>query len=516
MARFSFKPDASFYRKIAIGAIGVRAVQADLEPHGHELVELERGAAGTRIWKEVKRKRVRIPDLVCKRCGLRIECRAKTNTELSMSHSPTDAERAWDYGMVDSDWIAFPICRAKDEDWRRGVLHGSGSYWHERNWVDWEVDGKINYLTVEAFRSAPSDQTRTKGVTEGSETTISWDASFSTRYGLVERVNRRGITIRRECDGHAYTWRIRPGCTALVCEGQYVGKNEAIAAPVVPVASHELACQSLLSQGDIEQLLTSRERTLRYTGVKLARLRGELEHAELIDQLAYDTEEDIYVRLEAISYLSSIAGGSAQVHFQPYLAGADPQIQLEAVIALGEAGTLEAVKILASVIEAGDQPSFLTSAAAWALGQIGTEDAQQSLVRAFSNVSIDVREEALGGLVELGSAAIQVLMQGLQAGEEDIEAGCAEALRQYQALPQEAVERIARHLGESALDDTTSRWMLWLLGHLPPEVVTPVIASLEDQKPELHFALSVLWSFVNSWISPHWELWPLPRASLED
>ena len=111
MPRLSFKPDASFFRKIVIGAVGTRAVIADLAPHGHRFIELERGSTDTKLWKDVKRKRVRIPDLLCLNCGTRIECRAKTDLELAMSHSPTDAERAWDFGMVDSDWIAFPVCK---------------------------------------------------------------------------------------------------------------------------------------------------------------------------------------------------------------------------------------------------------------------------------------------------------------------------------------------------------------------------------------------------------------------
>lgn len=50
--------------------------------------ELERGSTDTKLWKDVKRKRVRIPDLVCTKCGLRVESRAKTAPDLSMSHSP--------------------------------------------------------------------------------------------------------------------------------------------------------------------------------------------------------------------------------------------------------------------------------------------------------------------------------------------------------------------------------------------------------------------------------------------
>src|SRR5262249_27642481 len=180
MPRLALKPDSSFFRKIVIGAVGTRSVSAHLSSHGHEIVELERGSLDTKLWKDVKRKRVRIPDLVCKRCGLRIESRAKTKRELAMSHSITDEERAWDFGMVDSDWIAFPICEAGAEKyWSSGKLDNATSYWHERNWVRWHSSTHINYFKVGSFRSTPYLKTGTKGVTEGSETMLSWDAIFS-------------------------------------------------------------------------------------------------------------------------------------------------------------------------------------------------------------------------------------------------------------------------------------------------------------------------------------------------
>ena len=149
MPRLALKPDSSFFRKIAVGAVGTRAVCRDLARHGHDMVELESGALDTKLWKEVKRKRVRIPDLLCLRCGMRVESRAKTKPDISMSHSPNEAARAWDYGMVDTDWIACPVCGVTDERyWSTGKLDENRSYWHERNWVHWKQVGAINYFLV--------------------------------------------------------------------------------------------------------------------------------------------------------------------------------------------------------------------------------------------------------------------------------------------------------------------------------------------------------------------------------
>lgn len=64
-----------------------------------------------------------------------------------MSHSPTDQERAWDFGMVDADVIAFPVCKAREEQqWSAGRLSEPISYWHERNWIRWQPEGRVNYV----------------------------------------------------------------------------------------------------------------------------------------------------------------------------------------------------------------------------------------------------------------------------------------------------------------------------------------------------------------------------------
>jgi hypothetical protein len=194
MARVAYKTDASFFQKLAVGAVGARSVQEFLNLHGHECVELESGALETKIWKEVKRKRVRIPDLVCKKCGRRVESRAKSKPELSMSHSPTEAERGWDFGMLAEDWVAFPICAAAATGRSySGRLDMPLSVWRERSWVKWKPTGAINVFKVASFRGTGFRRKKAKGVTEGSETQVYWPAVFATSKRTVDRVEAGAI-----------------------------------------------------------------------------------------------------------------------------------------------------------------------------------------------------------------------------------------------------------------------------------------------------------------------------------
>jgi hypothetical protein len=505
MARLAFKPDSSFFRKIAIGAVGTRAVVADLATHGHQIDELERGSTDTKLWKDVKRKRVRIPDLVCRRCGLRIESRAKTKAELSMSHSPSDEARAWDFGMVDADWVAFPVCEpSREESWTASRLGATESYWHERDWIRWQTGGRINYFTVASFRAVPSTKSTTKGVTEGSETAISWPATFATRAGTIDSITGRKLTIW-PLDGGRRTSRSIPlNQQILVESGETIEVHQVLGSAVSAIARVNLSCPGRLPRRHIAYLLSSRERTQRFTGIKLARLRGESGYQVAARELVADNVEDVYIRLEAASYLTSVCGESAHALFRPHLESLDSQARLETVIALGEASTHEAVEILSELLDDSGQPHYLRSAAAWCLGRIGDGASIERLMRAFADVNPSIREQALESLAFLGASATSILLSGLELDDPAIAAGAAEALRQQQPLSRAVIEQLARGLRS----EDPSPWSVWLFGHLPRDQVASAIADLQQAAPPLHYAISLLWSFVESWIARHWELCP--------
>lgn len=513
MPRLALKTDSSFFRKIALGAIGTRRVSEDLTAYGHEMFELERGSLDTKLWKEVKRKRVRIPDLVCSLCGVRVESRAKTKAELSMSHSLTDAERAWDFGMVNSDWIAFPVCRPVDEKlWTYGRLGSRTSYWHERNWVEWQMDGGVNYFTVGVFRSTPHTSTATKGVTEGSETTLSWAGVFSPRTGSIALVDGRRVTIRRESDGHRYTRSIPADLGIFVSAGDHIHLDQLIAGRVEPLTPGALRCTRRLPQDHISQLFSSRERTQRFTGVKLARLRDDSGHERAVRAITVDDEEDVYIRLEGASYLASVCGAAAADLFASFLERPDAQVQLETVISLGETDTPEAVDLISEILDDEARPYFLRSAAAWALSRTGHETALGRLIKAFGDVDQNIREEALQGVLSLGGSAVPMLVVGLREVDSELAAGCAEALRQQESLPDHVIEALSANVRS----DAPAPWVVWLLGHLARTRVAGAVAGLETSAPQLHYAITLLWSFVESWIARRWELTPgpmIPSAS---
>lgn len=168
--------------------------------------------------------------------------------------------------------------------------------------------------------------------------------------------------------------------------------------------------------------------------------------------------------------------------------------------------------MLSGILDDPRQPYFVRSAAAWSLSRVGTQAATQRLVQAFSDIDRSIREEALDGIVSIGGDAVPALLAGLRGTEMDVAAGCAEALRQQPQLPPDALPRLAEELRRP----DPAPWAIWLLGHLPRERVAITIAGIQYSAPQLHYAISLLWSFVESWIARRWEVYPGSGSSTSD
>jgi hypothetical protein len=502
--RISFKPDSSFFEKLVIGVVGAEAVRRQLATLGHSIVELERGALEPKLWKEVKRKRARIPDLICIRCGQRIESRAKTRPELSMSHSLSDSTRSWDSGLIPGDWIAFPVCSsATRRDWAQGRLDGTNSYWRERRWAQWQPQGAINVFDVASLLGSLPKPKPAKGVTEGSESQVYWPAVFATLDGVVTTVDAE--TIRYAGSAGTRERRVRISGTGrgrlppAVSPGDPVLLHQVLAASVPPLSEGDLACRDDLDDDRIASMLQSRRESVRYAGCRLAKLRRTTSVGQTVYDLSRDPAEDLYTRLEARSYLVTVAGVDAREEFGALVSeSSEAPWRLESIVTLADTTSDSALGLLRAVLAERGNPFFLRSAAAWALGRFPGEDAATALIATFTDVDRDLRQEAVTALRHLGIDALGPLLEGLGEGPEDIAAGCFEVLRHLEATPVKPLVSLAE-------ESRAPEWAVWLLASLSKSQVSPMIASWQTKRPDLHFALSVLWSFLESWVSETWQ-----------
>ncbi len=500
--RNSFKSNSSFFRMLAVGAVGSQAVQRDMNGLGHDVVELERGSLSTRIWRNVKRKRVRIPDLCCTRCGVRIESRAKTAPDLSMSHSPSDAERSWHYGMLDEDLVAFPIVEPTEKVWSDGGLRDLRSMWRERTLTTWRLAGCVNVFTVGAFKAVAPKQKEAKGVSEGSEVQVQWKAKFAPWHGSILDTTARRVEYTEHGGPPIKRFLLGADERAFLAPGDEFDLNQVVAGQVPPVPRTQMACKGGCGPAEVDAMMHSRERTVRFTGAKLARLGRHSTLANTVRELANDPAEDPYVRMEARCFLCVVAGESADSQFRATLLDdTDEQMRLEAAVTLAETHTPSAFDLLRGVLLDTEQPLFLRSACAWAIGCHGTQQAAECLIQAFGDVAPEIRDEALTAVADLGSVGAVPLVKSLSAASSAIAAGAAESLRRISNVPMKDIAALA--------ESSKSTWPAWTLAHLPRDAAAPLIAAMQQKRPDVHFAVSVLWTFLDSWIADTWT----PRAT---
>jgi hypothetical protein len=92
----------------------MRVVESILrDEYAHELVPLEEWGESIEIVKDATVKRRRKTDLVCRKCGMKIEVRAKTQDIIAMSDSE---RRPFEKEHKDDDWVAFPIFKTTITD----------------------------------------------------------------------------------------------------------------------------------------------------------------------------------------------------------------------------------------------------------------------------------------------------------------------------------------------------------------------------------------------------------------
>jgi len=479
--RHSYKTDVSFLEKISVGAVGTRRVFNYLCQQGHSPIELERGSMSFKIWKAVKIKRIRVPDILCINCGRRVESRAKTRLEISMSHSFSNQERGWDYGLENDDFVALVVCqRVGDRP------------------VDWEAGDLVQYVSVRDLRTARSAgltiSVRPKGAQEGFEARITWPSSIAGATGIVTQVTQDRLQYRRQADSRTITLRLSKqgvSLTPLVHEGDIVTVNQVLAS-VVPVITH-FSCSIRVTEEDYMAQLSSSSLSERYKASKALSYFDSVASADALGHKMSDDKDHIYVRLEAAASLARRGDKRGIAFVENRLADQYLENRLEAVIVLGEIGGQAASKMLVETLCSGEQHPEIRAGAAWALGELHEKSAMDALIQSFIAMDEEIRAEAARALAKLSEDFTPEVLAELLRSDQSQRAGIA------WALSKSARFRIEQLL-QALVDDDARRWVAYVIGTQDPQDYVGQIESLRQEDPEVYFAVTVLWQIMNSWV----------------
>lgn len=476
----AFKTDESFLEKIAIGAIGTRRVFEHLRCQGHAPIELERGSMNYKIWKKIKIKRIRVPDILCVNCGVRVESRAKTKLEITMSHSFSDPERGWDAGLKDNDYVALVVCKKISE-----------------RPIGWEADKLIQYITVKDLREAERQNrivsVKPKGAGEGFEARLTWPAMIASASGVIKEITPEKIQFIRAGDNRTISLSLtKKGVimNPLVKVGEEISQNQILAS--VALASQAFPCVGVDPDYFLNNL-TSSDLSERYAAAKaLSSFDNQKVQDALLEKLV-DTNEHIYVKLESAASLArkNIEAGynfiKACLH-DNYL-----QNVLETVIVLAEIKTEESCRLLCHVLQDEKQNLEIRAGAAWSLGELNNKIALKALTQSFDAVSESIKVEAARALGKLTKAFSAEIVDEFQQATSIQRPGLAWALARSDSLH---IEELIPCLS----DDDARHWIAYIIGTQGEEQYIAEIEKLKTADPEVYFAVTVLWKIMTSWV----------------
>lgn len=482
----NFKSDDSFLRKLAIGAAGTNATMSRLVELGFNPIELERGSTGFKIWKKIKIKRIRVPDILCLNTGIRFESRGKTKPEISMSHSLKDPRRAWDAGMRDDDFISIIVFK-QDYD----------------SPIDLNSISPIHFIRVKELRAAFVGKrvafTKPKGVEEGSEIRVIWTSATANRKSIVTEITEKQIQLTSVDTGQIQRILLHRNKGKMVLVPQIklnatVEANQIIAA-TVPVTLAPI-CPPPVDEAYFVRKLSSINLSERYSAAKALRYRGYKTARRALMHRMNQVEEDIYVQLEAAAALAEYNDPAGWAFLENKLKSdvidVPLETQLESLIVASEIQNPRSEKLLIEVLRDAKRDEELRAGAAWALGQFPTTSTADALVDTFNSTDQGVKTEAARALLKITASQVSYIVELLKTCSPSKRDGISWALARTGSFNPKTVLFQA--------DDDLRRWISYIVGYGKDRFASADLDSICNADPEVYFAASVLWQILASWV----------------
>lgn len=442
-----FKTDTSFLRFLTMGAVGVRQTIAHLRAHGFEPIELERYCSSNKIWM-TKVKRLRLPDLLCVKTGLRVEVRAKSDLKIRMSDAPNNPDRTWDAGLGDEDIVAL----ISVQEYETG-MHAA--------------DTPV-YFTVGSLRAsvATSRLGPPKSASEGAERDRTWPSVVPSRGGRVKSVNSEKLVVEfNDSQGpiRSQTYTLNGKTSYVHPDETFLARSSMLAG--APATLANLTTYQNLSYNPLQDL-GSTNAVDRYAAAKALRFRAELSsNATAALEAALAGEADDRVALEFAATLAALGSSIGREKIEEFITGdGRADLRMEAVLILTEIADEFA---RSQLLDVANNTQFsgneIRQAAVWGLGRSGLKK-YSDLIPFIADPDENVAMHAIVAFSgDASSGVIDELIGVLLEGNPHHAAAASRALSQIGG------SLVVQRLISTA--DNGSDWVVATLGQMPPELV---------------------------------------------
>jgi HEAT repeat protein len=450
-----FKVETSFLRFLTMGALAAQRVMQAMTAEGLRPIELERYSSSNKIWM-TKVKRLRLPDLLCVRTGLRVEVRAKSKLAIQMSDAPNNEQRRWYSGLHEDDLIAFVHCREVDD----GFV----------------LAPQPELFRVRELRACPEDETRlgpAKSASEGSERSREWPTIVPAQNGQIVGITDTQIRTRLE-SGRAQTYQRRNLNPYVAVGDRFIGEAHFVAG----LPARKASFSEFIGRPWNPRPLLGGNALDRFVASKALGVVGVVDDLPSLRNLLRD--QDARVALEAAGSLAKLgdAGGLAEL-VATFREPREEYLPMESVFLLSEqsaspliSDAADALCTVASnnALENGE----LRQAAIWGLGRAGLK----AYGRLLAYLDAESEEERVHAVVTFAPALPPDVVRQLTAiladdnTTERKKASAAYVLSMLSDTGVAITELIALVRDGT---DATKIWAKAVLGSLPPETTSQAL-----------------------------------------
>ena len=459
-----FKVNSSFLRFLTMGAKGVHQTITQLEEMGFNPIELERYCGSNKIW-ETKVKRLRLPDLLCVKTGLRVEVRAKSDLAIKMSDAPSNQDRRWDSGLRDEDLVAFIACfDIKDSP---------------------VIADQAIFVRVGDMRESVdmSKLGAPKSASEGAERDREWPTTVPKRDGEIIQITDEKIVTRLFATDQKGE---RKQTFPLNRKIPYFSKGDRFEARTCFLSGAPKRLANLseyLSQSfnPFEAILSDNDID-RYSAVKSFPYRDDNRNSVLRSlEKNMAVEQEPRVRLEAAGSGAFYGSNHAQKIITDFIWGDDMQheLRMEAVLILIERPIRGFTKDVLRKIASKDRfkGNELRQVAIWGLGKAGVKS-YKDVLPFIADEEENVALHAIAAFDECAPVkVIDKLVRYLLSGDQKYAPAASEVLRIIDS------EMAISHLINAYDQNENGRsWIIATLGRMSPNKVTGQIGNHEVMK----------------------------------
>jgi hypothetical protein len=424
-----------------------------LREAGFKPIELERYCGSNKIWA-TKVKRLRLPDILCVRTGLRVEVRAKSDLKIRMSDAPNNPDRVWDAGLRDNDLVAFIACFDTD----------SGP----------EPAPEAMFFTVDRLRKsvASSKLGPPKSAAEGAERDRTWPATVPSRDGRVLQVTGEKIVTEMFATAEQ---PLRIQSYSLNGKTAYLRKGDTFKAGASFLSGGPGAMAKLppyLKQAfDPFTEIQSGKAVDRYAAVKSFRYREDdppKVQAALEQFIRKESEDRTKLEAAASSTVFGSSIGQDTIAEFIWTDNHSPELRMEAVLILAELREVRFARDLLKDVAAHEQFSGneVRQAALWGLGKSGLKS-YEDLLPFLADPEENVVLHAIAAIgSDVAGTVISRLVHDLVRGDVRTAPAASVALRLIgtQAVLQALIE--AHEANPKARN-----WIVATLGRMPPALI---------------------------------------------